>query len=505
MSDRKVFEVRLVCFGEGDGIPERRVVLIAGQDVVVGRASTNRGVAAAADNTKINNPVISKEHASFTTDPSGTTVLIRDLKSMHGTRVDDRELSQGEECEIRSGSTLQFGSAVIRGNVTYKPAKYTFYADPVNHPNAFSSTLSAPTAATQSQAFSDTKKGYGDDSSLYSDDYDFDDDMEEDDYMSNNEHADVTMIPDTYSSEQDSDASPKESIDSSSDGSADESEQSDGMSVEDYCPLNSVVTADAAAETSSTAAVAGQTSFCSSYLEGSSELLCEQTSSTPPAGEPMGLDMSGTNGGWPDHSELDQPIYYSPSSQPWTSELIDTSIFNMPTEEHQNPNKLNILQVDSNKARPFSNSINDLCEPAPEADATPSGSAPTVPKSDVTKVASISGPSPIATAKSSVGREVNMMEDIQRLPQEHAVTANINAGIKTEVARAKRTAAEADLDADNTGNVVDSLQATQAATPEQMSNRRIASFSRRARDFGLGAVVGGVALFTWLVNTPGGV
>lgn len=77
-----MFEVRLVCFGEGDGIPERRVVLIAGQDVVVGRASTNRGVAAAADNTKIKNPVISKEHASFTTDPSGTVRLSPLIRSL---------------------------------------------------------------------------------------------------------------------------------------------------------------------------------------------------------------------------------------------------------------------------------------------------------------------------------------------------------------------------------------------------------------------------------------
>lgn len=40
---------------------------------------------------------------------------------MHGTRVDDRELPKGEERAICSGSTLQFGSSVIRGNGTLSP------------------------------------------------------------------------------------------------------------------------------------------------------------------------------------------------------------------------------------------------------------------------------------------------------------------------------------------------------------------------------------------------
>lgn len=39
---------------------------------------------------------------------------------MHGTRVNERELSQGEECEIFSGDALQFGSPVIRGNGTLR-------------------------------------------------------------------------------------------------------------------------------------------------------------------------------------------------------------------------------------------------------------------------------------------------------------------------------------------------------------------------------------------------
>lgn len=78
-----MLEVRLVCLSEGDGIPERRVVLAAGQDVIVGRASSNRGVAASADNTKINNPVISKEHAAFTTNPAGTVRPLSPKRPRH--------------------------------------------------------------------------------------------------------------------------------------------------------------------------------------------------------------------------------------------------------------------------------------------------------------------------------------------------------------------------------------------------------------------------------------
>ncbi|KAF4305890.1 hypothetical protein GTA08_BOTSDO06749 [Botryosphaeria dothidea] len=500
MSDRKVLEVRLVCLSEGDGIPERRVVLAAGQDVIVGRASSNRGVAASADNTKINNPVISKEHAAFTTNPAGTTVLIKDLRSMHGTRVNERELSQGEECEIFSGDALQFGSPVIRGNVTYKPAKFTFYADAVNHSNAFSSVIPASIAVSQSQVFSDTKKGYGDDSSLYSDDYDLDfgdevEEEEEEDYTSNNEQADVTMVPDTYSSEQDSDASPDDSVDSSSEDSADESERSDDMSVEEHCLITSPVTfAIAPTETSSTAAVPDQYSFCSSYLEESGE----RSPSVHPSGPSMGIDMDVSTGEWPEYSAADQSVYLTSTSNAWTSDAADSFNLNMETDEASDVKKHKSLQSGSNKSRPFSNSINDLCEPAPEADSVALGPESTVLETGAAKEMT-TGDAPDDEPISLIEIDEKMMEDPQGFINEAAAAVKLEEGNEIETIRAKRTADEAQLD---TLDAVDHVDTVQTATPAQMSKRRIASFTRRARDFGLAFALGGAAVFTWLAATP---
>lgn len=490
MSDRKVLEVKLVSLGDGDGISERRVLLAAGQDVIIGRASSNRGVAASADNTKISNPVISKEHAAFTTDAAAATVFIKDLRSMHGTRVDDRELSQGEKCAIFSGSILQFGSPVIRGNATYKPAKYIFSVEPINPTNGFSGTMPTTTAVPTTLDLSDTKKGYGDDSSLYSsDDYD----SQEEDFMSN-EDADVTMIPDTYPSEQESDASPDESVHSSSDDSADESEGSDDMSVEEYCSTELFYpTTDAQAETSSTAAVRAE-SFSSSYLD-ESELLDGRVSSVQPAGPTLGLDIGMTTGEWTDYSEADQSAYLTSTPAAWTSETADSFAFAMEKEEAQQTNKLQFFSGSQSKPRPFSNSINELCEPAPKVDAT-------VPEVDETTENNTTKDTPApetGTSTSPDDVDTAMTEDT-RFFDETLASLELNEGSKAETTRLKRSAAEAELDTEPSSDAVGSIKAAQIATPEQMSNRRIASITQRARDFSIGAVVGGVALFTVLAS-----
>ncbi|KAK0660576.1 hypothetical protein DIS24_g3057 [Lasiodiplodia hormozganensis] len=476
MSDRKVLEVRLVALDDSDSIPQRRVLLAAGQDVIVGRASSNRGVAASADNTKISNPVISKEHAAFTLDPAGTTVLIKDLRSMHGTRVDDRELPQGEERAICSGSTLQFGSSVIRGNATYKPARFIFRVEPVNPTNA--SPIAMPVSATmpQSMAFSDTKKGYGDDSSLYSEDYD-----SEDDYMSDHEAVDVTLIPDTYSSEHDSEASQDDSFQTSSDDSLDELEGYDGMSMDNCCSTDSAcLSTEAAAETGSSSAAKDQSSFCSSYLGESSVL---------PPGTDIDTGMSG--GEWPDYSEADQSTFFSSTSAAWTSEPTDHFNFNMETDEHTSSKRL--------KARPFSNSINDLCEPAPKTEANPSEVTANDAPQEAAVVGSLLEDPPCNISPASVDDQ--NMADIQPLVDDTVISAEPAEGSKVEPTCVKRSAGEAELDAEPTDEPSTGVKANQIATPEQMSSRRLATFTRRARDIGIGAVVGGVAMFTLLVGS----
>ncbi|KAL1627341.1 hypothetical protein SLS54_002265 [Diplodia seriata] len=512
MSNRKVLEVRLVSLGDGDGIPQRRVLLAAGQDVIVGRASSNRGVAASADNTKISNPVISKEHAVFTLDPAGTTVLIKDLRSMHGTRVDDRELTPGEQRAILSGSALQFGSSVIRGNAqtnatmyyaaTYKPARYTFYADPVNPTHASANAMATSAAVPQSQAFSDTKKGYGDDSSLYSDELDYE---EDEDDMSDHDAVDVTLHPDTYSSERDSEISRDDSLQSSGDDSTDEFGEYDGRSMENCCSTDSACLATDAAETGSKSPVKEQSSFCSSYLRESS-MLGEGTPSVQPAGPATDFDSEMAGGEWPEYSEADQSTFLTSTSAPWTSETGYNLNWGM---------EIDPMSVKRLKARPFSNSINDLCEPAPKTEATSgeaTSSEATSSEGTSSEAAAGEGTTTGATNEAvdvgtvsktpacAASDAERVMADIISLVDDATISTGLAEGSKVEPTGTKRSADEAQLDVEPTTEPTTAVKADQIATPEQMSSRRVAGFTRRARDIGIGAIVGGVAMLTVLVR-----
>ncbi|OJD34615.1 fha domain protein [Diplodia corticola] len=484
MSDRKVLEVRLVSLGDGDGIPERRVLLAAGQDVIVGRASSNRGVAASADNTKISNPVISKEHALFTLDPAGTNVLIKDLRSMHGTRVDDRELAQGEQRAIFSGTTLQFGSSVIRGNATFKPACYAFHAEPINPMNASPNTMSAPGAMPQSQAYSDTKKGYGDDSSLYSDEFDCDDDDE--DSASDHDAVDVTLIPDTYSSEHESEVSHDDSLQNSSDESMDEFEEYDGGSTENCCSTDPPCPTTDAAETGSISPSKDQ-SFCSSYL-GDSSVLGDRTSSVQPARPPTYLESESAAGEWPEYSDADQSTFFTSASAAWTSETAGDFGFNMETDEHMSAKRL--------KSRPFSNSINDLCEPAPRIEATTGEVATATAVPEAANVGTVAD----ASTHDDAYNTERAIALVQSLVDDAAGSTGLVEDSKVEMTGTKRSADQAELDLEPTTELITAVKAEQIATPEQMTGRRMASFTRRARDIGIGAVVGGVAMLTVLAK-----
>lgn len=170
-------QVKLTALNGGDAIRERTVRLSVDDPLTIGRASSNRGVVAAHNNTKIDNKVVSKEHASIRTDTAGERVFLKDLKSMHGTKVDGVEVPRGGEVIVASGASLEFGVSVIRGSESYKPAMYRLeyrHWDPFNTPG--------PSEHDPVIDDSDIKRGYTDDVSTYSDE-------EEDCHV---------RIPDTY-------------------------------------------------------------------------------------------------------------------------------------------------------------------------------------------------------------------------------------------------------------------------------------------------------------------
>ncbi|KAK7517512.1 uncharacterized protein IWZ02DRAFT_488873 [Phyllosticta citriasiana] len=169
LSRTSTLQVKLIALNDGDTIRERTVRLSVDDPLTIGRASSNRGVAASNDNTKIENKVISKEHASLRTDSAGDHVYLKDLKSMHGTKVDGVEVPRGEEVAIKSGAHLQFGVNVVRGSETYRPAMYR-----VEYRTWHSLNTPSPSEHQPAVDYSDLKRGYTDDASTYTDDEDDD-------------------------------------------------------------------------------------------------------------------------------------------------------------------------------------------------------------------------------------------------------------------------------------------------------------------------------------------
>ncbi|KAK8190338.1 hypothetical protein IWZ00DRAFT_59704 [Phyllosticta capitalensis] len=162
-------EVKLLALNDGDAIRERTVRLSADGPLTIGRASSNRGVTASSDNTKIENKVISKEHALIRTDSAGENVFLKDLKSMHGTKVDGLEVPRGGEVRVVSGAELQFGVSVVRGSETYKPAMYQMNYQFWDSRTRSSSPYEYEPAMDDKVEF---KRGYTDGVSSYSDDED---------------------------------------------------------------------------------------------------------------------------------------------------------------------------------------------------------------------------------------------------------------------------------------------------------------------------------------------
>lgn len=370
---------------------------------------------------------------------------------------------------------------------TFNPARYSFYVEPVNTANPFSTPMA--TSMAQAESFSDIKKGYCDDSSLYSDDYD----SQGEDYLSNHSQDDMDVVQDTYTSEQDSEASHSGSVHSSSDDSSDESEGSEDMSVEDYCPAYPTLDARET-DTSSTPAVQEYSSFSSSCVDEGP--LRDRITSAQPSGPPTGIDMGMGSGEWHQISDADQSIYLTSTSAIPTSETENFD-FNMDTDEPRPTKNTKSVSDGYNKARPFSNSINELCEPAPEVDAVALEADSTAPEADGSKV-------PVAQDASDLGSPFTVDHaplgagepDITT----DSTTIKLSELVQVESTRAKRSASEAELDAQSIPEIVSTVKAHQVATPEQMSKRRIASITRRARDLSIGVVVGGVAVFTVLAS-----
>ena len=104
-----------------DALPERRFTLSPGRKMPIGRASKNSAkpeLMMASTNAFIDSPVISREHAVLSTDPTPPkpTVYIVDNGSMHGTIINGNKLEPNRVTELSNGDLLQFGADVSRND-----------------------------------------------------------------------------------------------------------------------------------------------------------------------------------------------------------------------------------------------------------------------------------------------------------------------------------------------------------------------------------------------------
>jgi pSer/pThr/pTyr-binding forkhead associated (FHA) protein len=120
--------------------PNERVLKLTSdeQSLPIGRASKSisKGLQSAKDNAWFDSPVMSREHAEITFDSSSTVsagesmlkdpltdsqqhVMIRDMQSMHGTRLNGAELDPFENTILNNGDCLLFGAEVRRGSEVF--------------------------------------------------------------------------------------------------------------------------------------------------------------------------------------------------------------------------------------------------------------------------------------------------------------------------------------------------------------------------------------------------
>lgn len=109
------FEVILRADGPSDAFPERKVRIVPGTPLVIGRTSKNldKGLLAGPDNAYFDSPVVSREHAFLDNGPGEDAIFITDF-STHGTMVNGQMLQRSSRHKLHNGDKLRFGTDVVR-------------------------------------------------------------------------------------------------------------------------------------------------------------------------------------------------------------------------------------------------------------------------------------------------------------------------------------------------------------------------------------------------------
>lgn len=138
----KLAVVTLSALSGDVSLAERRITLDPNNPTIpIGRASKTpeKGLLAAVDNAWFASPVMSREHAEMCLNPQLNVLTIHDLKSMHGTFLNNKKLTPKEPTHLSDGDKISFGAEVSRGVDVFTPCTFRVNIDflPYRAPNSY--------------------------------------------------------------------------------------------------------------------------------------------------------------------------------------------------------------------------------------------------------------------------------------------------------------------------------------------------------------------------------
>jgi pSer/pThr/pTyr-binding forkhead associated (FHA) protein len=113
-------------------LAERTIILNPNRlTIPIGRASKSlsKGILGATDNAWFDSPVMSRDHAEMCLNPEINVVTIHDIGSMHGTYINNKQLSVRDPTRILDGDEITFGAEVKRGPETFPACAFQVKID----------------------------------------------------------------------------------------------------------------------------------------------------------------------------------------------------------------------------------------------------------------------------------------------------------------------------------------------------------------------------------------
>ncbi|KFX88439.1 hypothetical protein V490_07632 [Pseudogymnoascus sp. VKM F-3557] len=96
------------------------------ETIPIGRSSKNplKHLVAAADNCWVDSDVVSRDHAQLKFDADVETIFIEDTMSMHGTRINNKQIPKNDPIPLANNDVVSLGAEVKRGIEVYPECRF---------------------------------------------------------------------------------------------------------------------------------------------------------------------------------------------------------------------------------------------------------------------------------------------------------------------------------------------------------------------------------------------